>query len=353
MSSSCILPVGRLQEWAAGLVARYRVLAPKERSGVWVFEDYLAGAPLDLSYPLTQLSPKKCLIAPRQVLYRYDTDGHRLVPEISAVPTVILGVHTCDQHAIRLMDRILSQGFPDQHYQAQREQTLLVGIDCAHPCSPQSFCRSMGTANPATGAFDLHLTLLGNDYWVDIGSAKGAALFEGFHGVFPPSEQDALRRDQVLRDKWQAFPYRLDFDVTELPGLMAESTESALWQRLGDRCLACGACTQVCPTCYCFDVSDEVSLDLTQGERARSWDSCQINDFAVVAGGHNFRQKRAARQRHRFMRKGKYQYDATDTVGCVGCGRCASACLVGITPLETFNELWQLRRARHGEEEGL
>jgi Fe-S oxidoreductase len=100
-------------------------------------------------------------------------------------------------------------------------------------------------------------------------------------------------------------------------------------------------CTKVCPTCYCFDVNDEVDLKLQKGKRVRVWDSCQIEKFAVVAGGHNFRTRRALRQRHRFMRKGKYQFEAYGLMGCVGCGRCAEACLVHITPVDTYNALFR------------
>ncbi|MFN2141707.1 MAG: 4Fe-4S dicluster domain-containing protein, partial [Candidatus Promineifilaceae bacterium] len=102
----------------------------------------------------------------------------------------------------------------------------------------------------------------------------------------------------------------------------------------------------VCPTCYCFDVTDEADLALENGKRVRRWDSCQIHQFAMVAGGHNFRERLAARQRHRFMRKGKYQMDAIGMVGCVGCGRCASSCLVNITPINVLNELYARDMAR-------
>jgi ferredoxin len=198
----------------------------------------------------------------------------------------------------------------------------------------------MGTTSPAPDVFDLHLVDLGQDYCIEIGTAAGVKLTQ-FSGFFAASNADLDRRNQILQQKWERFPYRLDCDVTDLPPLLGDAYESEYWQELGDQCLACGMCTQVCPTCYCFNIEDRVNLSLTEGQRFRSWDSCQVNEFAMVAGGHNFREKRAARQRHRFMRKGKYQYDANDMVGCVGCGRCATACLVHITPISTFNELWR------------
>jgi formate hydrogenlyase subunit 6/NADH:ubiquinone oxidoreductase subunit I len=147
------------------------------------------------------------------------------------------------------------------------------------------------------------------------------------------------RLNKVISEKWPKFPYRLNFDVSELPSLLDMSMKSPLWEELGQRCLSCAACTNVCPTCFCFDVRDEVELDLKRGQRLRHWDSCQLDEFATVAGGHNFRVSRGLRQRHRFLRKGKYILDAHKYLGCVGCGRCARACLVDITPVGVFNEL--------------
>jgi formate hydrogenlyase subunit 6/NADH:ubiquinone oxidoreductase subunit I len=283
-------------------------------------------------------------------LYTYDIGGLHLKANVQATPTVVFGMHDCDQHAVRLFDRIFSHGFTDQHYRLQRESTFIIGIECLAPCTEQSFCRSMGTTSPAPDVFDLHMIDLGDDYCIEVGSADGARLAQ-FSGFFAASRADLERRNLVLQEKWSRFPYRLDCDLTELPALLGDAYESPLWQELGDQCLACGMCTQVCPTCYCFNIEDNVDLTLTKGQRYRSWDSCQVNDFAIVAGGHNFREKRAARQRHRFMRKGKYQYDANDMVGCVGCGRCATACLVHITPIGTVNKLWQQRTASsHGAE---
>ena len=189
---------------------------------------------------------------------------------------------------------------------------------------------------------------LGDVYALNVSTRKGAKLLDGFHHAFDAMPSDMERINQKYSEKWQQFPYRLDFDVVEMSDLLRECYESELWDELGERCLACGMCTQVCPTCYCFDVTDEADLVMEQGQRVRRWDSCQIHQFARVAGGHDFRARLATRQRHRFMRKGKYQLDGFGIVGCVGCGRCASSCLVDITPIGVFNELF--RRAEAAKE---
>ena len=336
-----ILPKAKFGAWVAWLAERYRVFGPKPINGQYAFKVIKSADEIDFSYTQTLLSPKKCIIPQRELLYSYETSGMRVEASIDPVPTVILGVHTCDQHAIRLFDRIFSHGFTEQHYQSQRENTIIVGLECLQSCGEQSFCRSMGTTSPATDVFDLHMVDLGDEYCIEIGTARGRQLVGEFRGMFVASDSDFEHRNDVLCHKWANFPYRLDCDVTDLPDLVEASIDSPHWQDLGDVCLACGMCTQVCPSCYCFNIEDKVDLRLRHGSRYRSWDSCQINEFALVAGGHNFREKRAARQRHRFMRKAKYQYDANDMVGCVGCGRCATACLVHITPIKTFNELWR------------
>ncbi len=346
------MPKTALPDWIDLLRKQYRVVGPKPLHGQHIFGEIDHADDLDLDYPNTVLPPKKYLVPTREVLLSYRLDGTHFEVHASPPPTVVLGIHTCDLHAIELFDRIFSQSYVDQHYQKHRENTLLVSYECFEPCTEHSFCRSMGTLS-ATDIADLHMIDLGDEYAFEIGSERGADLLAGLTSVFNATDEDDRRVNDKLHDKWRRFPYRLDLDVTELPSLLSRSFNSELWGELGAICLGCGMCTQVCPTCYCFDVRDEANLTLTEGQRIRTWDSCQINVFAMVAGGHNFRESQAQRQRHRFMRKGKYQADAYGLVGCVGCGRCAEACLVHITPVNTFNELYrreQVKQTRAGQE---
>ena len=338
-----IMPKAVFSDWVDRLQQNFRVVGPQEKHGAFVFDELNSKDSLRLTYPPTVLPPKKYLVPPREVLLQYNLDASRIQARIERKPTVIIGIHTCDLHAVKLLDHVFQQGYTDQHYQAHRDETFLVGIECMTPCTEHSFCRDMGTASSADG-FDIHIVDLGDVYALNVNTRKGVVLLDGFHHAFDAMPSDMERINQRFTEKWQEFPYRLDFDVVEMSDLLEECYDSELWDELGERCLACGMCTQVCPTCYCFDVTDEADLALEKGQRVRRWDSCQIQQFATVAGGHDFRAKLSVRQRHRFMRKGKYQWDAFGMVGCVGCGRCATSCLVDITPIGVFNELF--RRAR-------
>ncbi|MCK5627948.1 4Fe-4S dicluster domain-containing protein, partial [Candidatus Bathyarchaeota archaeon] len=135
---------------------------------------------------------------------------------------------------------------------------------------------------------------------------------------------------------------KLDFSPDRIPGLLEKNYEEReFWEEHAEKCLACGSCVLVCPTCYCFDVKDQPNLSLNKGERIRTWDGCLLEDFAKVASGENFRATRLSRYRHRYFKKGKYLFDRFGFISCVGCGRCSSNCLPDIAnPVTLFNDLY-------------
>lgn len=334
-----ILPKTQVSPFVNALMADYRVVAPVAKGPQFGFETLHDPAELRLDYNITILPPKTALQPPQERIVRILLDGEPVVePLIEAVPTVLLGVHTCDLHALSLLDRAFSADFPDVHYLERRKQTLVVSMECLKPCDEHSFCKDMGTMS-ADGGYDLHLTDIGDAYAVAIGTDAGAALLGKYANIYSPSDGETRRLEEAMAAKWPRFRNRLTFDAAELPALLATAYKHPIWKELGDRCLACGSCTNVCPTCYCFNVTDALELNGVEAIRTRRWDSCQLEEFALVASGENFREARSARQRHRMMRKGKYLRERFDTTGCVGCGRCIRACLVHINIVDTFNAI--------------
>jgi sulfhydrogenase subunit beta (sulfur reductase) len=321
------------------LMADYRVVGPVAKGTRFAFSEIKDPTDLQLGYNTSILPPKKYLQPPEERMMTFTrTGGPSPDVVIDAPPTVILGVHTCDLHALCVLDQAFSQGYPDAHYLERRKNTLLVGIECLEPCDEHSFCKSMGTLTASDG-YDLHLTDLGEAYAVDVGTEAGAELLSKYADARKALEADMQQLNKVLGAKWPRFPYKLGFDVGDLSPLMSRAYDSPVWDKLAEICLACGQCTLVCPTCFCFNVYDEVELNLEDGERWRRWDSCQLDEFARVAGGESFRQHQAARLRHRFMRKGRYLMEKYGELGCVGCGRCARSCLVDISPVNVFNDV--------------
>lgn len=342
-----ILPKERLPGFVDNLRAGFRVVGPVRTETGYAFDAIHSADELALDYPTTILPPKKYLLPQRETLFAFhtgtDEQGARQIdvqPAFEdAQPTVILGVHTCDMHGIMLYDKVFTEGYRDEHYVARREQTYIVGIECLRPCDDASFCKDMGTLT-APPVYDLHMTAVDGMYLIDTGTEKGERLLLSNVEVHLATTEDIRRLSQTLSAKWPHFRHRLKMTKDQIPSLMTINYGSNIWDTLGERCLACGSCTNVCPTCFCFDVQDEVELNMSDGRRSRIWDSCQLHEFALVAGGHNFRGSKASRVRHRMMRKGKYIQQVHSITGCTGCGRCQRACLVDITIPGTLNALY-------------
>jgi sulfhydrogenase subunit beta (sulfur reductase) len=341
-----VLKTGDLAAWVEALMAESRVAAPvlKETSVSdatdlkfgWAYVEEAADVRLD--YTVTVLGPKQFLWPPRQRLVRYDL-GEAPAPEalIDHERTVLFGVHPCDLTAIATLDAAFAKDVADPHYLARRSDTALVGLDCGAPCDESSFCLDMGSLYPESG-FDVMLTPLGDTYFVEVATERGQALVKAAN-VHPATKQDMEAHQAFAQEKRSNFHYKLPYEVKYLPEVLDASYDSLIWEAIARRCFSCGSCNIVCPTCYCFDVYDQVEADLARGCRIRRYDSCQLDPFAEVAGGETFREDRASRLRHRMFRKGKYILEQTGRPGCVGCGRCDRACVAGIGIKDTYVQI--------------
>jgi len=322
----------------------YGVIAKK---GKFVYDSIGNADELALSYDVTVLPPTAYLFPPRETILRFALgNGAKPEPVTDDTSRAIIGVHPCDINAIRMLDEAFITTNPDPNYIARRKNSLIVGVSDLTP-SPKSFAPSMGT-HIAESGFDLMLTDIGSKYIVAIGSRKGANLIKKYTKSSPLSTEDIAKQISVLDRALTRYKLNLNVPRERLPKLLEESYDDAYWKARSDTCLSCGSCVMVCPTCFCFDVQDDVALNLKEGQRTRQWDGCMLVDFAKVATGENFRQDKASRFRHRIYRKGKYVLERYGRMGCVGCGRCAVACLAEIaSPLEAFNaiaESWQVKQ---------
>ena len=159
--------------------------------------------------------------------------------------------------------------------------------------------------------------------------------------------------------KQAAFHKRIPVDMRYMPEILGESYDNLVFEATARRCFSCGSCNLVCPTCYCFDVQEDVDWSMSKGERYRKWDGCMLTDFAAVAGGHNFRRRSEDRYRHRYYRKGQFIHDRYGDIACVGCGRCITACTANIAnPVEIYNRLLEKnnelsnRNRQYGRDKG-
>ena len=346
VKKSFVITKEDLKSMVEGLAKEMEVVGVKSRHGKYVYDRITSFEELCLNYDVTVMPPTKYLLPAKETLLKFKVgDESKVEPVIEEFPRAIISIHPYDIKAIELLDEAFMATNPDPNYIARRQNTIIIGVDCLNP-SPKSFAPSMGTNLTETG-FDLLLTDIGTDYVVTVGSEKGADLLAKYVQVREPTG-DEIAKQKAVRDEALA-KYKLSLDIPKerLPKLLEESYDDPYWESRSETCLSCGSCVMVCPTCFCFDVQDEVALNLKEGERFRHWDGCVLVDFAKVATGENFRHDKASRFRHRMFRKGKYILERYGRFGCVGCGRCAIACLAEIaSPLEAFNAIAESARIK-------
>ena len=250
-------------------------------------------------------------------------------PGTGTSPLAIVGARPCELAAMAVLDRVLLDGaVSDPHYAARRADAFVVVAECGAPAST-CFCASMGTGPSADSHFDLALTEIDGDaehrFLVRVGSDRGAAVLEGVPHT-KPVPADLAARDRVLAAASDAIARTIDTDG--LARRLADAVDHPRWEEIAERCLACGNCTLVCPTCFCSDVSD--TTDLTgEVRRDRTWASCFDLDHSYLHGGP-VRTSVSSRYRQWLTHKLSTWWNQFDTSGCVGCGRCVAWCPVGI-----------------------
>ncbi len=328
-----------LPAFVDALAERHRLFAPVRKGPRHSFERVGGFKDIAPDYQPTVLPPKKFFYPQKEELLKFHRSPR---PEVEAVmpdeEVVVFGVRPCDLKAIALLDRFFTQNRQDPHYVSRRKNSAVIGWDCLEPCWEHCFCAEVGSLENREG-FDLMITPVDDRYVVEVATDRGAELLKLAPGVREATANDQVALKEVQKERRRRFEPKMKIDVAELPLLMRASWDSEVWNDFGDQCMSCGTCNMVCPTCFCFDVYDLVELDLNHGRRIRQWDGCQLANYAVVAGGENFREAVAARMRHRFNCKFNYEMNKFETAFCTGCGRCDQACTAAIHIPDVINAL--------------
>jgi sulfhydrogenase subunit beta (sulfur reductase) len=240
-------------------------------------------------------------------------------------PAALLGVRGCDLEAIQVQDRVFLGGaHPDPHYRSRREGAFIVAVNCARATST-CFCPSMGTGPKARGGHDLGLTELPDgSFYVEAVSERGTEVLSALP-VAPATENDGSRAEQTVAATAASITRTMPADIAQT---LRGALDSSRWQSIADRCLSCGNCTLVCPTCFCSAV--EHTTDLAgNASHERRWDSCFNSGHSFIHGG-SVRASTAPRYRQWLTHKLSTWHDQFGTSGCTGCGRCIVWCPVAI-----------------------
>ncbi len=287
----------------------------------------------------TDISAKKLFFPPEERIFSWNKNGGYKIKEekIEEKKKVLFGVRGCDVCAISVLDRYMSGEFDDPYYGTRRKNTIIIGLTCDYPRT-SCFCTAFGGMHPSS--YDLWLTDIGDCYVVDVGSEIGEYLVR-FPIFEEASERDVERKERKIKRIEAEIEKRAKIDLCETKlcsNRIKERAEDKIWTELGERCLSCGKCNFICPTCHCFDIRDITNLDGSEGERVRVWDSCHLYEYARTSA-ENFRKERHARVRYRIYDKFVFPVMRYGMYACTGCGRCTDICPVGIDIKEVLRGL--------------
>lgn len=347
-----------LREWLAALIAGgKRVIAPAAENGHVGYCEVTQADTIDLQASTKpDFSLKRLLFPQTETVFRYRWTERTLVVEDMAVETnaaaqgtrppdqseiVVVGATPCDAASLLVLDRVFLADPPDPFYARRREKLIVIGRGCSQ-AQPECFCTAVGLSPVSTQGCDIFLTPLDADacerfnigpgFVAEILTEKGEALIAQVEAKWMKptgSDQDAWLIELKAACQQAAHAdMRPRRRLAASPSDLKKDFDHPVWEEIARTCLSCGVCAFVCPTCHCYDLSEE--REGRVWSRCRNWDCCAFGYFTLHASGHNPRPTARERYRQRVMHKFCYFLEATGANMCVGCGRCIKFCPVGI-----------------------
>jgi sulfhydrogenase subunit beta (sulfur reductase) len=324
-------------------IARWReeglmVFGPSTAGGVSGFREVEDAGSLDLGLVLTRSTLKELFFPRTEPMLGYRIGKQKIETEEFIPPEgrrIIFGVRPCDAAAMQIDDALFDWDYHDAYWFRRRDSSVIFSIACTHS-DAFCMCTSLGLSPDSTKGSDVLLRPLaaGNGWQVEALTERGenalssisSLLKEGGDAPAPLTDV-AVKFDLEACRRWLADP---------------ENFESRFWKEISERCIGCGSCTYLCPTCHCFDIQDEG--DTYQGVRRKNWDSCSFSLFTMHTSGHNPRATQSARWRQRIMHKFNYFSVKFNVNSCTGCGRCTRECPVDMGVTETLQAISTLQR---------
>jgi len=325
------------EEWTKaleGLKSAYKIFVPVKDGDFHSFKALEKGTIADFDYENTRRSAKALVYPQSERMFDYtldedDQDVNILKEtEKNFSPQAVVGIRPCDAQAFKIVKiNFDNPQYRDPWWVQRCEATVLVGLGCSEPCAT-CFCESAGGGPFDEKALDVLLYNLGERFLARPLTDKGKTFLEKAEGGSPADDSALEEAEALATSASEKMSSRITTDKLK-EKVVTALFDAPFWEDVAFPCINCGTCTYLCPTCWCFDIQDEVLGK--QGDRIRNWDSCMFPLFTFHGSGHNPRDQKLKRVRQRFMHKLKYYVDKYNNgVQCSGCGRCVRYCPVNI-----------------------
>ena len=321
------------------LIKEYKVFAPVEQNGFITFQEIHSGSEAFLDYINSKKPPKEIFFPQSEKLFSYDLSKGKgwsvEKPASEKKQSIIFGIRPCDARSLVLLDNVFDgQLYKDPYYTDKRKNTTIIAIGCNQPGST-CFCTSLGGGPFSQDGSDLILVDIGQKYILQVVTEKGEKLAKK-HNEFQEAEDQSLSSMRDTIETAEAL-IKSKIEVQKVTKKLDSMFDDPFWDMVSEKCLGCAVCTYLCPTCYCFDITDEVTGQ--RGERVRTWDSCAFPNFTLQASGVNPRPSSKERLRQRIMHKFDYFVANHGMAACVGCGRCIKECPVNLDIRGVLNSI--------------
>ena len=330
-----ILKKQHLERFVDRLLSQRKVFAPTKQGDDLLFASIASPEEMAWENRNTKRAPKEMFFPHSEVLFRFRGD-EITEEELEQEDCVLLGVRPCDARSFDQLSLVFDrEEYRDLYFVQRRDHTTVVSMACNRPC-PTCFCTSVGGGPADEAGSDILMFDLGDRHLVGVITEKGRLLIQLVDDLLvEASPEDIQKRGQLVEEA--SARIRSQVPVDGLNERLDRMFDHPVWQEIHRKCLGCGVCTYLCPTCHCFDITDDGTE--AQGKRVRTWDSCMFPLFTLHASGHNPRTSGKERMRQRIMHKFNYTVENWGDTFCVGCGRCIRNCPVDVDIREMIKTL--------------
>lgn len=328
----------KLKEFLSNLMKDFTVIAPKKVKDFVLFVELKNNEEPYLDFFNSRQSPKEYFFPQTEDIVTYEGVIDKRVPkdeEKEIKNRIIFGIRPCDIKSIQILDRLfINDDFVDSFYKRLRENTVLFAFGCNTPRTT-CFCSSFENGPFSPSGSDAFITDLGDSYLIEGFTVKGNKIIEHL----PDGTKEMIKKKEEQEKRSNDAITSVN-EIDTIPEKLREMFENPVWEEISERCLGCGVCTYLCPTCHCFDIQDEMVGE--KGRRVKNWDSCMFPIFTLHGSGHQPRESRFQRMRQRIMHKFNYYDENFKIIACSGCGRCITECPVNIDVRETLEKIKSL-----------